>query len=149
MNPNIQKHIGSILVALAGIGTELLGKTGELEPATTGEPTDQKPKGPGRPRKTAETTAPNANEPITQSLPSDSKAPAGAKTWEELKEIARPMVMGEKDGDTWTRQPAGEQLKKLIDKYLPEDRKGQGLKALSEFPQHHGDFTRDVEAFLL
>lgn len=152
MNPNIQKHIGSILVALAGIGTELLGKTGEPEPATTGEPTDLKPKR-GRPAsKPAETSAPGASLESTETKQPDPapKAPAGAKTWEELKDIMRPMVMGQKDdkGD-WVRQPAGDQAKKLVDKYLPEDRKGQGLKALSEFPQHHGDFTRDVEAFLL
>lgn len=160
MNQNIKSHLGQILVSLAGIGTELLGQAPAetAAPAVTGEPTDQQPTR-TRKARTAAAAAP-VTEPVTQppvepktETPAPAALPADGpkgKTWEELKEIGRPMVMGVKNPDgSWKNEPQGTALKALVDKYLPEDQKGQGLKALANFPQHHEDFMRDVEASLI
>lgn len=159
MNQNIKYHLGQILISLAGIGTELLGSApAEIAaPAVTGEPTDQQPT---RTRKAR--TAVASAETKTETQPSGetkTETPASTippadgpkgKTWEELKEIGRPMVMGVKNPDgSWKNEPQGTALKALVDKYLPEDQKGQGLKSLANFPQHHEDFMRDVEASLI
>lgn len=144
MNKNIQSHIGSILVALAGIGTELLGKTSADAPEA--EPTTDKPKG-GRPKKEHVTTAP-VETPASSSAPVEEKKPeqstvTGAMSIEELKALILPFVTGDESKGI---KPNGPEVKKITDKHLPSDRQGQGIKALVEFPEKHASFKRDIEA---
>lgn len=136
MNPNIQKHIGSILVALAGIGTELLGKTSAEPELVTGEPTDQKLKGPGRPKKEPVTAPVEPTAPVEEKKPDPAPAVTGAMTIDELKALILPQVTHGK----------GPEVKKITDAHLPSDRQGQGIKALVEFPEKHASFKRDIEA---
>lgn len=135
MNQNTKTHIANILIAIAGIGQELLAQS----PAEA-EPTNDAPKKRGRPAATpAAPATPDPEPPKPAEAPAPAApAPTGGKTWEELKGVIEPAV----------KKGHGVEVKKIIAKHLPEEEKGGGLRALANHPEKQADFIKDIEALL-
>ena len=123
MNPQIKKQFGIILQAVAIIGTELLGEGSEPTPAPA-KKQGRSPKATPAPAEPEPTGYAPVAEPPTEPAPS----PAIGKTYEELREVIRPLV----------EQGKGAEVKAVIAKY------GTSLKDLP--PATHAAFEKDIEA---
>lgn len=148
MKQTTQYHLGALLLALTNLAQHLMGASGENEnpnPVLPAEPTADKPKA-GRPRKEAApaVVTPPA-ETKAEALPVDDFADEKQTklkppfTWEQLKDIGRPIFLAAR----------GAELQTVINKLLPADRQGQGLKALADFPDKHAEYVKNVEGLLL
>lgn len=160
MKQTTQYHLGALLLSLTNLAQHLMGASGENEnpnPVLPAEPTTDKPKV-GRPRKPADTgsavassnldpklgtvavepsiTAPDQQAPVDDFADEKLKPPF---TWDQLKKIGWPVV---KKGD-------GANFTAMVNKLLPADRQGQGLKALADFPDKHAEYVKNVEGLLL
>lgn len=102
--------------------------TGEAAPA---------PKRKGRPPGST-----NAAPPVveTPAEPEKPKLPEGAKTLDELRALIKPLILA-------TR---GEEVKAVLNKFAPKDHSGDyTLSLLSERPETHAEFVKEIEALLI
>jgi len=119
----------SQLLALAAFITTLAN---EGEAASTETPAGEPSTKPKRGRPPTSATPPPTETPAAPAAPAKPEEPVtpAGKTYEELQAIIRPLVEAGQGAD----------VKKVIAKY------GENLKAVSEKPQHHAAFDKDIAA---
>ncbi len=129
MTKNTKIQLGIIIGAIAAIGAELLGETGNTptpETVTADPPAGEAPKRRGRPaaeKPAAETPAPETPTPTP---------PVVGKTIDELRALYRPIV----------EEGRGDEVKAIMKKH--------GANSVAELaPEKHADFIKDIEALSL
>lgn len=119
--------LSALLHGAANSITNMLESLGDTAPETDKQPEKPADGAPRRGRPPGSTNTPKlASEP-------KEEAPAGGKTYEQLRSIIEPLV---KDG----RQP---EVKVIISKYAPD------LKTLATLPAKHAEFEKDIDGLSL
>lgn len=102
-----------------------------------------------KPRRGRPPGSTNAALPVTETpaepephptKPEPPAKPEGSKTLDELRALIKPLILA-------TR---GEEVKAVLNKFAPKDHSGDyTLSLLSERPETHAEFVKEIEALLI